>query len=73
MFTVKWIMHRHESQPVEVETSCHGDLDTVVSSCQKRLSKIREKHSANPPDGFLVFNSEGKEVRRWFGSERSHA
>ncbi len=73
MFTVKWVTHRHEADPIEVETSCHGDLDTVVSLSQRGLSAMREKHSLHPPDGFLVFDAEGNELRRWFGSERSHA
>jgi hypothetical protein len=52
MFSVKWVVHRHEIQPVAVENSAVQDLDEVVESC--------------PPDGFLVFDSAGSEVRRWF-------
>jgi hypothetical protein len=70
MFTVKWVMHRHEAQPVEVENNYSGDLDAVVLSCQRRLSAMREKHSLYPPDGFLVFDENDNEVRRWFRSPR---
>jgi hypothetical protein len=73
MFTVKWIVHRYETQPVDVESSVLEDLNAVVSSCQQRLPTMREKHPQTPPDGFLVFDSNGDEVRRWFGSVRPHA
>jgi hypothetical protein len=63
MFTVKWVKHRYERLPIEVETS-HS---------QWKLSDIREKHPMNPPDGFLVFDEAGNELRRWFASERPHA
>jgi hypothetical protein len=72
MFAVKWVMHRHETEPVEVEDSVLADLDALVLSCQWRLSEMRQMHSSNPPDGFLVFDTNGKEIRRWFGSERPH-
>jgi hypothetical protein len=72
MFTIKWVMHHREAEPVEEETSCHGNVDAVVLSCQRRLSIMREKHSLDPPDGFLVFDDEGNEVRRWFRSPRRH-
>jgi hypothetical protein len=72
MFTVKRVKHRYERLPIEIETS-HGDLDALVSSCQWKLSEMREKHPMNPPDGFLVFDEAGNEVRRWFASERPHA
>jgi hypothetical protein len=73
MFEVKWVKHRYERLPVEAETSYHDDLDAVVASCLKKLPEIRQKHPMNPPDGFLVFDEAGHEVRRWFGAERSHA
>jgi hypothetical protein len=68
MYTIKWVVHQHEAEPVEEETSCHGDLSAVVLSCQRRLSIMREKHSLYPPDGFLVFDEAGNELRRWFKS-----
>jgi hypothetical protein len=73
MFAVKWVIHRYETQPVEAENSVLKDLDAVVSSCQQRLPIMREKHPEAPPDGFLVFDGAGNEVRRRFGSERPHA
>jgi hypothetical protein len=70
MFGVKWVVHRHETQPVEVENIHLHDLDKVMESCQARLSEMRRKQSNTPPDGFLVFDSAGDEVRRWFESAR---
>jgi hypothetical protein len=29
---------------------------------------MRLRHIARPPDGFLVVDDDGKEVRRWFGA-----
>jgi hypothetical protein len=66
MFSVKWVMHRRETQPVEIENSALQDLDEVVESCQARFPEMRRKHDNTRPDGFLVFDSAGSEVRRWF-------
>jgi hypothetical protein len=71
MFRVKWVVHRHETQPVEVENSALDDVDQVVEASQARLLGMRRKHPATPPDGFLIFDREGHEVRRWFGSPRT--
>jgi len=70
MFSVKWVTHRHETQPVEFENSRLMDLDEVVRSCRARLSDMRREYPGTPPDGFLVFDSTGDEVRRWFESPR---
>ena len=70
MFSVKWVVHRHEIQPVEVEISAVQDLDKVVESCQARFPEMRRRHPNTPPDGFLVFDSAGNEVRRWFEAAR---
>jgi hypothetical protein len=72
MYAIKWVMHRYETQPVVVENSAVADLDALVLSCQWRLSEMREKYPLNQPDGFLVFDEAGNELRRWFGSERPH-
>jgi hypothetical protein len=73
MFSVKWVVHRHETEPVEVENSALEDLDEVVETCRARLPEMRRKHANTPPDGFLIFDSAGNEVRRWFGSPRPAA
>lgn len=73
MFIVKWVAHRHETQSVEVENSALQDLDKVVESSQARFPEMRRKHPSTPPDGFLVFDSDGNEVRRWFESARPKA
>ena len=66
MFSVKWFEHG-KSDPVEVENSILTDLDRVVSFCQEALLGMRLRHIARPPDGFVVVDDDGREVRRWFG------
>ena len=69
-FSVKWVVHQYETLPVEIESGALQDLDALVSSCQARFSEMSLKHPITPPDGFLIFDSDGNEVRRWFGSAR---
>jgi hypothetical protein len=69
-FSVKWVVHRYETLPVEVERDVLQNLDKLVESCRGRTSDMRRKHPNSPPDGFLVFDSAGNEVRRWFESAR---
>ena len=69
-FSVKWVVHRYETLPVEIESGALQDLDALVSSCQARFSEMSLKHPITPPDGFLIFDSDGIEVRRWFESAR---
>jgi hypothetical protein len=66
MFSVKWVVRDKESDPVEVENSILTDLDRVVASSQEGLVGMRLRHIARPPDGFIVTDNDGKEVRRWF-------
>jgi hypothetical protein len=68
--SVKWVVHRYETLPVEVESVVLLDLDKLVASCKGRFSEMRCKYPNTPPDGFLVFDSAGNEVRRWFESAR---
>jgi hypothetical protein len=44
-----------------------------VESCRERFSEMRGKYPNTPPDGFLVFDGVGNEVRRWFESARPKA
>ena len=69
-FKVKWVVHRYETLPVEIESGVVQDLDKLVSCCQERFFEMRLKYPNTPPDGFLIFNSDGNEVRRWFESAR---
>jgi hypothetical protein len=69
-FSVKWVVHQYETLAVEVENSALQNLDKVVESCRRRLPEMRRKYPITPPDGFLIFNGAGNEVRRWFGSPR---
>ena len=68
MFSVKWLQRDKEGEPVEVENSVLTDLDRVVAFCQEALVGMRLRHIARPPDGFVVVDDDGKELRRWFGS-----
>jgi hypothetical protein len=67
MFIVKWIVRYKERFPVETEESLLADVDAVVEACQSRLYEMRRNHVASPPDGFIVFDSRGNELRRWLG------
>ena len=64
------LVHRCETLPVEIESGVVQDLDKLVSNCQERLFEMRLKYPNTPPDGFLVFDSDDNEVRRWFESAR---
>jgi hypothetical protein len=68
MFDVKWVAQQNEASPIDSENSVLQNLDVVVWHCISRLPLMREEFAHCPPDGFLVFNHEGREVRRWFGS-----
>jgi hypothetical protein len=70
MYSVKWITHQSECEPISIETSANLDLDELVSSCLNRLISMRLNDEQTSPDGFLIFDREGKEVRRWFGFPR---
>jgi hypothetical protein len=67
MFIVKWIVRYKERFPVETEESLLADIDAVVEACQSRLYDMRRNHVTSPPDGFIVFDSRGNELRRWLG------
>ena len=69
-FIVKWVVHQYESLPLEVENDIAHDLDEIVSSRRERFVEMKLKYPKAPPDGFLVFDGDGIEVRRWFQSAR---
>jgi hypothetical protein len=62
-FSVKWVVDQYETLPVEIESGAIQDLDALVSSCQARFFERSLKHPIMPPDGFLIFDSDGKLVR----------
>ena len=70
MFSVKWIVIGNETQPVEVETDVIQGLNKLVSLCQRRLSAMRLRYPETPPDGFIVFDSDGVEAHRSVGLAR---
>ena len=65
MFTVKWIVRFEENKPIEVAPSTHSDLDRLVVFCQGQLTAKQVSHASTPPDGFLICDESGKELRRW--------
>jgi hypothetical protein len=69
MFIVKWFKSGNEAKPVWVENSPLTDLDMVVSYSQEAHALMRLKHPATPPDGFIVVDANGVELRRWFGTQ----
>ena len=73
MFVVKWVMRFDDKNPVEVEESILTDLDEVVSSSKDRLYGMRLRFTTSPPDGFVVSDENGRELRRWFGPIPPHA
>jgi hypothetical protein len=66
MFSVKWLEHGNEDKPIEVVNSILTDLNDVVSSSQAEFEGMRLRHIVTPPDGFVVVDDDGREVRRWF-------
>jgi len=68
MFRIKWVTHLSEIEMIEIENSINDDLDMLAYSCIERLPKMRMEPSGTQPDGFLIFDDQGREVRRWFSS-----
>ena len=71
MFTVRWVAHRNEEDASKTENSLLPNADAVVASCLERLPLMRERELVSPPDGFIVSDASGKELRRFFGSART--
>ncbi len=69
MYSIKWLTLDGENE-IALETSVYSDLEEVVASCIKRLPAAQLRFSQTPPDGFVIFDSDGNEVRRWFSSAR---
>jgi hypothetical protein len=65
MFRVKWVVRFDEDRPVHVEDSVALDLDNVVAAGKEKLHGMRMSRSDRPPDGFIVLDDDGNEVRRW--------
>lgn len=69
-FSVHWVAHRRETQPVAIERTALEGLDKLVETCQGRFPEMRRKYPGTPLDGFVVFDGDGTEVRRWFETVR---
>lgn len=52
---------------VEIEHCEMRRLEDVVAAYQFRLSRMRQRHPVNPPDGFVVLDENGNELRLWLG------
>jgi hypothetical protein len=72
MFSVKWVYRRQEDEAILVEEGYIVPLDKVVSLCKRRSPVLRLDFPDTPPDGFIVMDSEGREVRRWYAPEEAH-
>jgi len=70
MFSIRWVTHGNEENDSMMEKSLLPDADAVIASCLERLPLMQERNLVSPPDGFIVFDGKGHEVRRWFGSAR---
>lgn len=57
-----------EVASVEIAVEHDLDLDQLAYLCIRRLPQIRVEPGRLTPDGFLILDSNGKEVRRWFVS-----
>jgi hypothetical protein len=68
MFTVNWVVRGKEDEPVESERFRVRGADTVVAACRYRLAAMRLSYPDSPPDGFIVLDDAGREIRRWFGA-----
>jgi len=69
MFSIRWVTHRDEENASMAEKSLLSNVDAVVASCLDRLP-LMQGRSLVSPDGFVVYDDNGHEVRRWFGSVR---
>jgi hypothetical protein len=70
MFSVRWVAHRREEGDSLMEKSLLPNADAVLASCLDRLPLMQDRILVSPPDAFIVFDGNGQEVRRWFGSAR---
>jgi hypothetical protein len=68
MFTVQWIVHGREAAPIESEAFRVGHVSTLITACRYRMELMQRKYPETPPDGFIVFDHEGKEISRWLGT-----
>jgi len=68
MFDVEWVINRGKNPPgvVAREASQSENLAAVIAFAKSRLGKVRAMHPKTPPNGFVIHDSAGKEVSRWF-------
>ena len=73
MFSVRWVQHGKEDKAIALENSILTDLDRVFEAAKEAFEGRRLQHISPPPDGFIVIDSDGKELRRWFTERHPHA
>jgi hypothetical protein len=64
MLTVKWIQRFADNSPIEIEASVFTDVDRVFALSRSQLPSKRLR-VLNPPDGFIICDEDGYEIRRW--------
>jgi hypothetical protein len=72
MMTVKWVVRFEENTPLRVEESILTSIEGVFDRCKDQLRGMRLKDWTNPPDGFVICDEEGTELRRWFNLNPVH-
>lgn len=64
MLTVKWVQRSAEDPPIEVERSIFTNIEKVFAFSKSQLQS-KPWRVFNPPDGFIICNEDGRELRRW--------
>jgi hypothetical protein len=72
MFEIKWFVQHKEHRAVSTENTVLESLDEVVAYYQGRFYGGKMM-SEEAPDGFIVCNSQGAELRRWLHQLPPHA
>jgi len=67
MLIVKWVVRFEENTPLLTEECIRTSIDGIFEKCKDQLHGMRVKNWTNPPDGFVICDEEGNELRRWFG------
>ena len=52
MFSIKWVVRRHETEPVEIENSVFQSLDKVVESLPSAVSRDETQALRHTPTVF---------------------
>ena len=72
VFKVKWIDRFGDKPPIAIEDSVFTNLDDIVEQSKDELYARRLSHM-RAPDGFIVCDEDGAELRRWIGPYNADA